>query len=204
MKYFLLSASCIFVTGLFIAVNAQTVEPPPVADNATPIDNTIKMRSVELERVKMEAEKSATLRREDGKELKFSLVKNDFEGIQKEQMLIIEAYTMGKEINYPQISKSSDKITEMAIRLRGNVFFTKTKVTKDEASKDPENPYAGKSVRDLIIALDNAIGEVVENPMWQKLAVVDPDTSKSVDESLVKVINASSALWIESRKFISK
>jgi hypothetical protein len=40
--------------------------------------------------------------------------------------------------------------------------------------------------------------------MWQKLAVVDPEVSKVVEASLVKVINASGALWVESTKKTSK
>ena len=197
--------SLIIIAGAGSAVFAQDAPaPPPVADNASPIDNDIKLRSVELERIKREAEKAAVLRRDNGTELKFSLIKDDFEGIQKEHEKIINAYTKSKEINYKQITKSADKITEMAVRLRGNVFYADGDNKRDKNKADGENPYLGKSVRDLIVELHNNIGEVVLDPMWQKLKVVDPDVAKKVEASLVKVIKSSSALWIESRKMSSK
>lgn len=207
MRKNILAAFFILITSSFVM--AQTEAPPGVgtpagAGDTSLADNDIKLRSVELDRIKREAEKSATLRREDGKELNFSIVKDDFEGIQTEHNSIIEAYTKGSEINYPQISKSSNKITEMAVRLRGNVFFKEETAKTDEPTQDEENSYSGKSVRDLIVELDNAIGEVVSNPMWQKLAVVDVEVSKTVEASLVKVIDASGALWLASNKMITK
>lgn len=207
MNKLILFALTVLVTGAYSIVSAQdppTVSPPAVGDNASPIDNSIKLRSVELERVKRDAEKKATLRRDDGKELKFSIVKDDFEGIQKEQMLIIEAYTKSKEINYKQISKSSNKITEMAVRLRANVFIAEDDWQTDEGTQDDGNPYIGIGLRNLIIDLDNAIGGVVSSPMWQKLAVVDPEVSATVEANLVKVIKASGALWLESNKMQSQ
>lgn len=199
-----LLAAAILIAGSAIAVlgqDAPTVSTPSIADNASPLDNGIKMRSVELERIKREAEKTATIRRENGKELNFSLIKDDFEGIQKEQLEIVNVYTTSDPINYHNISKHANKITEMAVRLRGNVFEPKAEDTvAEDAQKKESNPFIGKSVRDLIVALDNAIGEVVTHPMWQKLAVIDPEASKSVEASLVKVIDASSALWLESTK----
>lgn len=192
----------ILVAGAFAVVTAQdapAVSTPAVADNAQPFNDNIKLRSVELDRIKREAEKTAVLRRENGKELKFSLIKEDFEGIQTQQMKIVEAYTMSETVDYKAISKSSDKITEMAVRLRANVFAPEDKPAKTTGD-EKENPYFGKSVRDLIVTLDNAIGEVVTNPMWQKLAVIDRDNSVKAEASLLKVIEASSALWIESTK----
>ena len=198
MRKVLFLATVILTFGL--ASTAIGQEVPQIPDNATPVDNNIKLRSVELERVKREAEKAAMLRRDNGTELNFSIVKKDFEGIQKEQMRIIDAYTKGKKIDYKKISKSAAKITEMAIRLRANVFEPDDGDKKSDEGKDNENPFAGKTVRDLIIALDNAIGEVVTSPMWQKLAVVDPGVAGPVDKSLVKVIDTSGALWLESTK----
>ncbi|HUF04607.1 MAG TPA: hypothetical protein VMM38_10580 [Aridibacter sp.] len=199
--------AAILLAGAFFSVPAQgPPEPntPTVGDNATPSDTNIKMRSVELERVKRDAEKRAVLRQEDGKELNFAVIKEDFEGIQKEHLSIVEAYTVPKEIDYVSISKSADKITEMAIRLKANVFEPGGESGDGEGRGQTENQFVGKSVRDLIVALDNAIGDVVANPMWQKLAVIDPEASEKVRNSLDDVIMASGALWIEAGKMRSK
>ena len=193
--------------GFVFAVSAQeapTVNTPAVPDNAQPLSDNIKLRSVELDRIKREAEKTAVLRRENGKELNFSLIKDDFEGIQKEQADIIQAYTSGEKINYPKISSSANEITEMAVRLRGNVFESAQEASEKNEGAEDENPYIGRSVRDLIVELDNSIGEVVVDPMWQKLAVIDPEVSRRGEASLVKVIKASNALWIEARKMEGK
>jgi hypothetical protein len=195
-----------------MAQDAPTVSTPSISDNASPLDNNIKMRSVELERVKRDAEKTAVLRRDNGKELNFSLIKGDFEGIQQSHADLINAYTMGDTINYKTIAASANKITEMAVRLRGNVFEPKAEdepgaaadMANEGTADSKSNPYLGKTVRDLIVELDNAIGEVVTNPMWQKLAVIDPEVSRVVEARLVKVIETSNALWIESTKKTSK
>jgi len=195
------------IAGTLVSVSAQeapTVSQPAVADNAQPFEDGIRMRSVELERIKRDAEKTAVLRRENGKELKFSLIKEDFEGIQMKQMSIVEAYTMKDTIDYKTISKSADDITEMAVRLRANVFEPKEKKESAKPEATEENPYVGKSVRDIIVSLDNAIGEVVTSPMWQNLAVIDPELTVKVEGSIVKVIQASTALWIEASKMNSK
>jgi hypothetical protein len=199
MKKIIFVAMTVLIAGMGAIVSAQ--DAPVLADNVTPVDNNIKLRSVELERIKREAQKSAVLRRENGTELKFSLIKEDFEGIQKEQMKIIEAYTKSKSINYKQISKSSNLITEMAVRLRANVFLTEVEST-DAAVAEAEKttPPTAKSIPELIVALDNAIAETVSSPMWQKLQVVQPDVSKGVEASLIKVIDTSGILWIESSK----
>ena len=209
MKRIISTGFAILFAGCFVSAAAQdapVVSTPAVADNASAIDNNIKLRSVELERIKREAEKSAVIRQENGTELNFSIIKEDFEGIQKSQRKIVLAYTMGDDIDHKAINSASNEITEMAVRLKGNVFAPETEESKSEGApvEKKANPFRGESLRNLIVLLDNAIGKVVTNPMWQKLAVIDPEVSRQVEAELTKVVELSSALWIESGKLMEK
>ena len=196
LAVFSLVAGCFFVVS---AQDAPTVNTPAVPDNATPLTDNIKLRSVELDRIKREAEKTQVLRQENGKELNFSLIKDDFEGIQIKLEEIIKAY-QPPDTHYDKISTHSNEITEMAVRLKGNVFEPKDESAKDDkASAQPEE-FAGKPVRNLIIVLRDAIDRVARNPMWQNLQVIDPELSAKAEGDLDIVIKSSNALWIEAGK----
>lgn len=193
----------ILAAGSLFAVSAQdapTVSTPAVPDNAQPLSDNIKLRSVELERIKRDAEEKAVLRQENGKVLSFSEIKDDFEGMQKQTDLIVGIYQSPGAIDYKSIGKEANEITAMAIRLRGNVFMPDEEEAKKDRSVVEENPYVGKGARDLIIELYNSVGDVVQEPMWQNLQVIDPEASRRTEGNLVKVIQASNALWIATTR----
>lgn len=193
----------ILAAGSLFAVSAQdapTPTTPAVPDNATPLSDNIKLRSVELDRIKRDAEEKAVLRQENGKVLSFSEIKDDFEGMQKKTDLIVAVYQSPGTIDYKAIGKEANEITAMAIRLRGNVFRPDDESAKKDKSVIEENPYLGKSARDLIVELYNSVGEVVQEAMWQNLQVIDPEASQRTESNIIKVIQASNALWIETSK----
>jgi hypothetical protein len=155
MKKIILATFLILIGTSFIL--AQTTAPPGVGTPAGAGDrnlgeNDIKLRSIELERIKREAENTATLRRDDGVELNFSVIKNDFEGIQKEQSEIIAGYQSGAAIEYKKIHNSSGKMTEMAIRLKANLFKSADdqKVSVKNSEADQLTDTKDKSVRNMI------------------------------------------------------
>ena len=203
MRKSILVAVLILFTSIFVLAQE---EPPAGAGDTSLRDDNIKLRSVELERVKREADRLAMIRREDGIELNFSLIKNDFEGIQKEQDKIIKAYTMSKKINYKKINKSAGKITEMAIRLKANLFqpADDEKDSANDSKKDETANTGRKSVRNLIIDLDNSIGSLVTNKMFQKLKVIDVVLSEKAKADLNDIIKLSSDLWLESNRMKRK
>jgi hypothetical protein len=209
MRKIILATFLIFIASSFVL--AQTGTPvdagtPAGAGDSNLSDNNIKLRSVELERIKREAEKTATVRREDGVELNFSIIKNDFEGIQKEQADIIAGYQSSSEIDYKKIHNSSGKMTEMAIRLKANLFQSAEdkKVSDKDSEEDKASDTNKKSIRNLIIDLDNAIGDLVTNTMFQNLSVIDPELSKKAQSDLDNIIKLSGELWLESNKMKSK
>jgi len=66
--------------------------------------------------------------------------------------------------------------------------------TKEEASKP------AKSVRDLIIDLDNTIGSFASSPMFKNLRMVDETVSEKARLNLEKIIELSAALTAEAQK----
>lgn len=206
MKKILLTTTLIFISAAFSSVFAQQVAPPGAGDTSLQ-DNSVKMRSVELDRIKKEANKEATVRREDGVELNFGIIKNDFEGIQKAQDKIVAGYQASKGIDYKQINKSAAEMTEMAIRLKANLFRTNADAAKADKEEEKVKPeIAGKpemekkSIRDLIINLDNAIGSFVSNTMFANLKTVDLELNEKAQTDLDEIIKLSNALWLESKK----
>ncbi len=204
MRKLMFSAILILGVASFAYVFGQPPDPNSIPKGTGDKDlssNNIKTRSIALERVKREADRAALLRREDGIELNFGMIKRDFEGIQKKQTSIVNAYTKGKKINYKRIFKSAGKITEMGIRLNSNLFPDVGK--KGEPSKQTEKPKANrkpKSVRALIIELDDAVGSFVTSEMFKDLRVVDPAISKITRKNLQKIIELSNALWLEAKR----
>ncbi|NNF00961.1 MAG: hypothetical protein HKN25_18235, partial [Pyrinomonadaceae bacterium] len=189
----------------FTGVLGQPPDPnsiPAGNGNKDLSENNIKTRSIALERIKREADRNAIIRREDGIALNFGMIKKDFEGIQKRQTRIVDAYTKSKKINYTAIRKSAGKITEMGIRLNSNLFPVNEKEKDGKSIKKPVAAEVTKprTIRNLIIALDNAIGKFVSSEMFKNLRVVDPVVSKTTQTELDKIIKLSNVLWLEAKR----
>ncbi len=172
--------------------NAQNVPPPPAPIVESDLrDNTIKMRSIDLERVKQDAWKVKPGESTKKREIKFGEIKKNFENIQKLQDRIVRVYTTGKTIDYPKISKSALKITKNAIRLDENLFGG-----NQEDTVEINDPVERKSVRDLIIDLDNGIGKFVKSPIFQNTKVVDSQISSETQLELRKIMKLSMMLSV--------
>ncbi|MBC7899127.1 MAG: hypothetical protein H7070_03655 [Saprospiraceae bacterium] len=130
---------------------------------------------------------------------KYEEIKTDFEQIQKSQDSIIDAYKGGDAINYVKIGTSSLEISKSANRLKSNLF---TPVAdKIEAEKDPvEKVKITKTIRDLIVELDNTIGLFAASPMFLNLRVIDPAVSEKTGKDLDMIIELSSILNAEAVK----
>lgn len=205
MKKLLLLIALVFLTGIYSNINAQapTVSTPAVTGDTTLRDDSIRMRSIDLERAKQDAAKSnrtsdtgatASINTEIDK--KYPQIKEDFEGIQTNQTVIINAYTTGESINYKQIKLSADEINKSAKRLDGNLFAERDETKKAEKEKDKKT----KEIKDLIVELDNAIGNFVASPMFQNLRVVDPEVAGKAQTELIKITQISELLSKEADK----
>ncbi len=179
---------------LTAAAAAAQGTAPTIADNATPQDNAIKMRSVELERVKREAAKkdgSTAPAINTAVESKFPQIKEDFEGIQIAEAAIIKTYTTDKVIDYSLIAISAENIGKHADRLDSNLFVAgspeEPEVKKEESEKK-------MPVRDLIIALDEAIGRFVSSKIFSNFKVVEPEVAAGTRNDLLQIKSISMKL----------
>ena len=186
----------------------QVVAPPGAGDKNLS-DTGVKARSVELERAKRDANKpggSATTSAsaEDKLAAKYDEIKTDYEQIQLSQDAVVKIYQGIGKIDYAQIGKSALEINRSAARLNANLFPPNEipggeKEEKAETKKD-EKAKAPKSVRDLIVDLDNAVGSFATSPMFQNLRTADAATSAKASLDLEKIIELSASLNAEAEK----
>lgn len=198
MKKIILSIFVVFAAAVFSSVSAQV--PPPGAGDKDLRDNNIRMRSNELERVKRNANKPKTGESSSPMnaeiDTKFPEIKEDYESIQLSQDAVIKAYSTGEKIDYKQIETSAEVINKSAKRLDSNLFSSKPE--KDKSKKDEDQKT--KSVKDLIVELDNAIGSFVSSAMFQNLRVVDPAVAQKAQLDLTNIIEISKTLSKEAGK----
>ena len=199
MKKIILSIFVVFTTALFSAVFAQ-VDPPPGAGDKDLRDSNIRMRSNELERIKRAADKPKTAESPSPMsseiDAKYPEIKEDYESIQLSQDAIIKAYSTGEKIDYKQIKTSAEEINKSAKRLDSNLFSAAPE--KDKSKREKEKTE--KSVKDLIVELDNAIGNFVSSAMFQNLRAVDPAVAKKARGDLANIMEISKKLSKEAGK----
>ena len=199
MKKIILSILVILAASTFSNVFGQR-ETPGGAGDKNLGDDGIKLRSVEIERIKREADKSnassfAPINTEI--KAKFPQIKEDFESVQLLQAAIIKAYTTGKTIDYGMIETSAEGINKKAKRLDANLFASKIQ-KKSDNSKAKETKI--KSVKVLIVELDNSIGSFVSSKIFGNINVVDPVVALKTRTDLVKIMDLSDQLSKEAGK----
>ena len=177
-------------------ISAQLLPPPRPVIETEIRDDGIRMRSAELERIKREADKP-TFESNVEREVRFTKVKENFENIQKLQDEIVKSYTRSKKVDYRKISDLAANITKNSFRLGENLFGEKLE-KKDETN--PEENDKPKKVPDLIVALDNAIGDFVKSPVFNDKKTIDSKVSEKAEEMLREIIRLSDALAKESAK----
>lgn len=198
MKKIILSVFLILAASVFSNVFGQLA--PAGAGDRILADNDIKMRSVELDRVKRDANKNnsdsfAPINSEI--KAKFPQIKEDFESVQILQAAIIKAYTTGKTIDYALIQTSADGINKKAKRLDANLFASKLE-KKDDKSK--EKIVKPKSIRDLIVDLDNSIGSFVSSKIFGNIKTIDADVAIKTRTDLINILDLSDKLSKEANK----
>ena len=184
MKEKILTSLFLLVAGTLVNLHAQDV--PQVTPPSDLRDDNIRRRSIDLERVKQDAAKLVASGRSvvrSGIEKRYPEIKKDFEGIQKSQVLIIAAYTRSKLINYGLIESSANRISKQANRLNSNLFKTEKKI-KFAKLKNKKS----KSVKKLIISLDNAIGAFTKSKMFKDLRVIEPDVAVKTQSDLARIM----------------
>lgn len=214
MKKPIILVAMILAAAAFSNVEAQVT--PPGAGDKDLRDTNVKGRSNELERIDREARKSGkrgskdrtpqsskTEQPEDALATKYEEIKLDFEQIQKSQDSIITSYKSGEKVDYAQIGKSALEIKKSATRLNSNLFPPPVK-NLDEKKVDNAEKQTKKSktIRDIIVELDNTIGSFAASPMFQNLRTPDPEVAGKTKIDLARIIEFSEILAAEAEKMI--
>jgi hypothetical protein len=200
MKNTFFSICLVLGMALFSSVFGQvTPITPSVADNASPSDTNIRMRSAELERIKREADAASYSAINKQAQTKFPQIKEDFEGIQISESAIVKTYTSDKKIDYALIEISANDINKRAKRLEENLFAEMVKKEEPKEGKTKKDEKE-KTVRDLIVELNNAIGSFVSSPIFGNLKVVDSKVAVKTRDDLNLVKSLSEKLSAEAKK----
>lgn len=215
MKKIIIVTAFVCSTAICSNIFGQQAAPPGAGDKDLR-DNNVKTRSVDLERVDRDARKSGSdgtsttapkeKETEDQLAARFGEIKTDFEQVQLSQDAVIKAYQSSSKIDYAQIGKSASEINKSAMRLNKNLFTAiaaetpdAQKGNKQEEKKETETKPS-KTVRDLIVELDNSIGKFAASPMFQNLRLIDPRVSIKARMELNNIIELSAMLGAESQK----
>ena len=208
MKKILISLLFICVAALGASVLAQA--PPGAGTPAGAGDKNlsadgIKMRSIEMERVKRDAQQAeAASFAPINKDIsaRFPEIKEDFEGIQKLEAAIITAYTTGKTIDYGSIASSADEMNKKGKRLDTNLFAPAAEktpeITGEAAAKEKaEKP---KSIRDLIVELDTTLGNFVTSPIFRNIKIIEPEAAIKTRTELLGILRLTTKLSAEAKR----
>ncbi len=190
---------------LLLSISVAFAQPPGSgapsgAGDKTLGDNDVKFRSVELERIKrqsQDAEAASYAPINPKITAQFNQVKDDYEAIQLLQAAIIKAYTKGKTIDYSMIETSATAMNKRGLRLDENLFApTKKDRTSNESGEKAEKRLL---VRDLIVELDNAVGDFVGSKIFGS-KVIESDVAIKTRDDLFRVLKYSAKLAEESKQ----
>lgn len=196
MNQILLFVLIISVSAVLSATAQLPPHPVPIVE-VDVRDNSIRMRSAELERIKRESEKPIVdLSGKEG-EIKFARIKADFESIQKTQNSIVKAFTNEKTIDYASIGDGAKTIRNRAVQLNTNLFgASPEKPEKTNISRTGEQ----RNVRILIVELDDAIASFVNNEIFRNIRVVDRHASEDAQRNLQEIMKLSDELFKAAKR----
>ena len=166
------------------------VSPVPAVEVEIRDGNSIRMRSLEFERIKRDANDPHPVEISKEIQIKLTKIKDDFENIQKLQFSIVKTYTTGKNINYQKIGALALEMRKSAGRLGINFFNIKEENSVNSGSHD----LIRKNVRDLIIDLDETITAFVSSPAFTTPQVINAKSNDKARADLEKLFNLSIAL----------
>lgn len=197
------------VAAMSSSVYGQAAPPgagtPPGAGDKNLGDDGIKARSIEIERMKQEAKRAeASKYAPISKQIavKFPEIKEDYEGIQIAQTTIVNAYTIGKTIDYALIGASAEAITKKAKRLDANLFAPtiEKRKTSDADTKVKAGGESQANIKDLIVDLDNAVGRFVASKLFANISVIEPEVAVNTRADLMIIQHLSERLASEAAK----
>ncbi len=188
MKKFLIT---FLLLGASVAATPAQSAAEQAAKTARERFSDIKTRSIEMERMKREANKP-TVR--ENFTLKFPEIKEDFEQIQKINDDLFKLSAAKTPLDNSAVSKFVSEINRRAARLRSNLFSTETEEQKKETKNKQTVGAEPPDVKTLLAALDKSINSFVHSSIFQNINLVNTADSEKAQKDLETVINVSRAI----------
>lgn len=175
----------LLIVASVVAVSAQA-SPEQAIRGARDEFFNIKNRSIELERMKKEADKRPVSK--DSTQ-KFPKIKEDFEQIQKVNSAVFKLTTLDEPLDYAAVLKFVSEVNRRAARLRSNLFPAEQKTKNTE-----HTALAPLDLKILLYDLDKAVNSFVHNSMFQNANLVNSQDSLKAQKDLENVIKLSNAI----------
>lgn len=192
LKKFLLT---VFLMGAFFAAAPAQSTAEEAAKNARERFSDIKNRSIEMERMKREANKPTV---EENYTLKFPKIKEDFERMQKINDDLFKLIAAETPLDNSVVSKSVSEINRRAARLRSNLFSTETE-QKNEAGNKQSSGAESPDLKTQLALLDEFVNKFVHNSIFQNINLVNASDSLKAQKDLETVINISNAIKAKTK-----
>ena len=188
----------IFVVVFSAVLTLAQVNPDQVVQNARDQFSDIKNRSIELERVKRDADKPSV---SNDSTLRFPMIKQDFEQIQKINDEVLQQADAKSTINYAEVLKAVAEINRRAARLKSNLFALELKSEKQPRNKE-EIVSEPSDMKVLLGVLDKSINDFVHNSIFQNINIVNSQDSLKARNDLEMIVKNSFRLKEKIKQII--
>ena len=187
MRKLRITISALFVGATACGVATAQISPTPVINNEIRDPSSIRMRSLEIERIKRDSKDDSANGSPD-RIVNPEQVIADFEGIQKLQAKIVAEFRARNRAR--KIAGFAAEMAKRSARLDRNLFGSR------------EIPTAGidAPTEKLIIELDAALAEFVSSPMFADGKLVDQKEAATAEAKLQRIIALAGALGRIARK----
>jgi hypothetical protein len=193
MKKQLLSA--IFLLAVSAAATSAQKSVEQAAINARDQFTDIKNRSIEMERIKRDANKRPA---SDNATPKFPEIKKDFEQIQKLSSDVLELSAVKTSISYAVVLRFVSEINHRAVRLKSNLFSAEPE--QNQEAKNKQQIFEARDIRTLLNTLDVSINNFVHSSIFQNLSVINSQDSLKAQNDLETVIKISHSIKEKAKK----
>lgn len=160
-----------------------------------------RTRSIELERIKNEAERDIAAERPTAK--KFPEIKEDFEKLQTVNFNSLQTTVLKANPDYKIINKAATEIKKRANRLRKSLFPEDLTAPAKSANNTAENAahvdLSKADLKQLSILLDNSIYRFVSSNLFQNTNVVNLDDSIKAQNELKEIIKICTLIEDKSK-----
>lgn len=185
----------IFLLAVSAAATSAQRSPEQAVKSGRDQFTDIKNRSIELERMKREADKRPA---SDNAAPRFPEIKEDFERIQNLGSDVLELMHVKTLPDYAVVLEFVSEINHRAARLKSNLFSAEPE--QNEKAKNKQQTVELSDITTLLKALDKSINSFAHNSVFQNTNLVNSQDSLDAQKDLETVIKISYSIKEKAKK----